>query len=194
MAGTLSTEYILKQTASTKDARVYQNENEVGRLLVEGKGLFKLIGFENQSWRLCNKVDGEVRPFSMIVYVSGTAEYLAPNTPEEEYVLKLKDHLFQHNGSFYSLGGIPEGRPAKDHIIGSKTICRLVNFPFSHIEEVDQETKHHLKKFRGIYVGEFFGLGPTGFHVKLDNELYEIGLPLAASTYILYSTPLVKPI
>jgi len=190
----LSIEYILKQTASPKDAIIYQNESEVGRLLVEGKGLFKLIGIENQSWRLCNKVDGEVRPFSIIVYVSGTAEYLAPNTPEEEYVLKIKDHLFQHKGSFYSLGGIPEGRPAKDHLIGSKTICRLVNFEFSHIDHVDQETKHHLKRFRGIYAGEFFGLGSSGFHVKLENDLNDIGLPLAASTYLTYSTPSVKPV
>jgi len=185
---TLSIEYIVRQRESPRDAIVYQNESEVGRLLVEGKGLFKLIGNKDQSWRLCNKVDGEVRPFSMIVYVSGTGEYLAPNSPEEEYVLKIKDNLFQHNGSFYSLGGIPEGRPAKARLIGSKNICRLVNFPFSHIDDVDQETKHHIKRYRGIYAGEFFGLGSSGLHVKLEDDLIDIGLPLAASSYLIYST------
>ncbi len=110
------------------------------------------------------------------------------NAPNKEYVLKIKDNLFQHGGSFYWLGGIPEGRPIKAHLIGSKIICRLVNFPFSQVDDVDEETKHQLKRYRGIYVGEFFGLGSSGFHLKLGNELNDIGLPLVASSYLLYST------
>jgi hypothetical protein len=184
----LSIEYIVKQTASQEDAIIYLDQREVGRLHVEGKGMFRLLGNENQSWIINNKVDGEVRPFSVIV-VTGINKNLASKVTEEEYVLKIKDHLFQHNGSFYSLGGIPEGRPAKAHLIGSKIICRLVNFPFLHIDLVDQETKHQRKRYRGVYAGEFFGLGSSGFHVKLENELNDIGLTLAASSYLICSTP-----
>jgi hypothetical protein len=183
----LSIEYVVKQTVSRADASISLDQREAGRLHVEGKGMFTLLGNETQSWTLCNKEDGEVRPFSMIV-VSGIDKNLALNVREEEYVLKIKDNLFEHNGSFYSLGGIPEGRPAKAHLMGSKIICRLVNFPFSQIEQVDQETKHQLKRYRGIYAGEFYGLGSSGFHVKLENDLDDIGLPLAASSYLICST------
>jgi len=183
----LSIEYVVRQPDSPAEATIFQNQREVGRLHVEGKGMFKLLGNENQYWILCNKVDGEIRPFSMTV-ISGIDKDLAMNAPDEECVLKIKDNLFQHKGSFYWLGGIPEGRPIKAHIMGSKIICRLVNFPFSHVDDVDDETKHQLKRYRGIYVGEFYGLGSSGFHLKLENELNDIGLPLAASSYLLYST------
>ncbi len=183
----MSVEYVVTQPVSTVEATILQSQREVGHLSPEGKGLFKLLGNENQSWMLCNRVNGEVRPFSMAV-VSGIDKDLALNASEEEYVLKIKDSLFQHSGSFYWFGGIPEGRPVKAHLIGSKIICRLVNFPFSNVDDVDEETKHQLKRYRGIYVGDFFGLGSSGFHLKLNNELKDIGLPLAASSYLLYST------
>ena len=41
---------------------------------------------------LCNRVNGEVRPFSMAV-VSGIDKILALNASEEEYVLKIKGQL-----------------------------------------------------------------------------------------------------
>jgi hypothetical protein len=186
-AAGLSFEYVVKQLDSPVEAIITQDQREVGRLHVEGKGMFKLLGNENQSWALSNHIDGAVRPFSIIVFFVND-KYPSESRSSKEYVLKVKDNLFHHNGKFYSFGGIPEGRLPKDHLIGSKIICRLVNFPFSTIEEVDLETKHHLKRFRGIYVGEFFGIGSTGFHVKLEEELGDIALPLTASTYLLYST------
>jgi hypothetical protein len=186
-AAGLSFEYIVKQPDSPADAVISQDEGEVGRLHVERKGIFKLLGNENQSWALFNHIDGAIRPFSIIVFFVND-KYSSENRSSKEYVLKIKDNLFHHNGKFYSFGGIPEGRLPKDHLMGSKIICRLVNFPFSTLEDVDLETKHHLRRYRGIYVGEFFGIGSTGFHVKLEEELADIGLPLTASTYLLYST------
>lgn len=105
-----------------------------------------------------------------------------------EEVLKINDHIFLGDGNFYMLGGIPEGGNPKHHLVGSKYICRLTNFPFSHPDQVDAETKNRLKKHRGIPVGEFSGLGANGFHITLENELGKIGLPLAASTYLIYSS------
>ncbi len=67
---TLSVDYLVKQSDSPADATIFQNQREAGRIHTEGKGIFKLLGNENQSWILCNRVNGEVRPFSMTV-VSG---------------------------------------------------------------------------------------------------------------------------
>ena len=72
--------------------------------------------------------------------------------------------------------------------MGSKHICRLTNFPFSHPDQIDAEAKNRLKKHRGVSVGEIFGLGSRGFHVKLEDEVNEIGLPLAACAYLIYSS------
>jgi hypothetical protein len=37
-------------------------------------------------------------------------------------------------------------------------------------------------------VGEVSGLGIDGHHVKVEKELEDIGLQLAASSYLIYST------
>jgi hypothetical protein len=65
----------------------------------------------------------------------------------------------------------------------------LDNFPFSELSDVDYETRSKLiSKFRGAPVGELDGLGKEGHHLRFFNELEDIGLPLAASCYLLYST------
>jgi hypothetical protein len=138
---------------------------------------------QNEKWLLSRKVEGEVRPFSIAAFRTSSDDL-----KDAEEVLKIKDHLFVYGGHFYMLGGIPEGGIPKNNLLGSKYICKLPNFPFSHPDQVDADAKNRLKKHRGVPVGEFFGLGSRGFHVKLDDELNRIGLPLAASTYLIYSS------
>jgi hypothetical protein len=43
-------------------------------------------------------------------------------------------------------------------------------------------------EFLGVPVGETSGLGTHGHHVKVEKELEDIGLIIAASSYLLYST------
>jgi hypothetical protein len=175
----LKNEYVLwhEEQASAKITFESQRAAELRRLDNQS---YSLSG-QNQKFLLSRKVDGQVHPFSVVAFTP------SENNPQIE-ILKIKDHIFFHDGKFYMLGGIPEGGIPKNHLLGSKYICRLTNFPFSHPDQVDAETKSRLKKHRGVPVGEFYGLGSKGFHVKLDNELNKIGLPLAASTYLIYSS------
>jgi ABC-type transporter Mla subunit MlaD len=43
-------------------------------------------------------------------------------------------------------------------------------------------------RFRGVPVGDVSGLGINGYHVKVEKELEVIGLLVAASSYLIYST------
>lgn len=137
-----------------------------------------------QSWLLSKRVDGEIRPFSMFVLKTNGRQ----SGEETNEVLKIKDHLFLHNGNFYMIGGVPESRPPKDHLVGAKFITRLTKFPFTHHDDIDLETRSRLKRHRGKVVGEIYGLGSKGFHAKIEKELNEIGFPLTASAYLIYSS------
>ena len=184
----MSIDYVVKQEKSPREAKVFENQKEVGLLTNEGKGTFELVSNDNRGWILTNKVDGEFRPFSMIVRPKTSS--LAHSVKEEEAcILKIRGHLFQHNRKFYMFGSIPEGKPSKEFITGKRFICRLINFPFSDIDEIDVETRSRLRILRGLPVGEMYGIGSAGFHVQIESELHDIGLPLAASSYLIYSTP-----
>jgi hypothetical protein len=177
----LKTEYLLIHKEQSSAEITFGN-----RLTAELRKLDNeryTLSHQNQGWILNKKVDGQVRPFSVVASKSTGDDLM-----EAEEVLKIKDHIFTQNGFFYMLGGMPEGRIPKHHLMGSKYICRLTNFPFSHHDQIDAETRNRLKKYRGVPVGEFYGLGSNGFHMKLDEELNETGLPLAASTYLIYSS------
>jgi hypothetical protein len=58
------------------------------------------------------------------------------------------------------------------------------------------KNKHHqhlrqkVKRFRGVPVGEASGLGatPEGHSVKVNDELDDIGLFIAATSYLMYAT------
>jgi hypothetical protein len=57
------------------------------------------------------------------------------------------------------------------------------------MHELDYHIKHQLRRFRGIPVSEASGLGMHGGHrIRIDNELNDISLPIAVSSYLLYST------
>lgn len=183
----LSIDYIVKQEKSPREAKVFENQRKAGLLTNEGKGTFELVSSDNRGWTLTNKVDGEFRPFSMIVRPKASSSIHSEE--EQACILKIRDHLFLHNRNFYMFGSIPEGKPYKEFIMGRRFICRLINFPFSDIDEVDVETRSRLRRLRGLPVGEMYGIGSAGFHVRIESELDDIGLPLAASSYLIYSTP-----
>ena len=173
-------------------ARILEGEKEKANLQKVKSGLFELreIG-SNRRWALTHRVDGEIRPFSLACYsIDAQGKFLDVDFISSDLGLKIEDHIFQHNGNFYSIGGaMPENASQKDRIQGAKFICRLVNFPHKDFEAIDEETKHKMNRHRGIAVGEFFGLGADGYEVKLyGDELEKVGLQLAASTYLLYTT------
>lgn len=181
----MSTEYIVIHSIAER-ANILQDNVEKGELKKTGSGeVFEFLAKEESgvgNLRLTNKVDGVLRPFSIVCYS-------APDG-HEAITLKIKDHIFSHKDSFYSIGlAIPIDATPRDLLTGSKFICRLLNFPFSHVDSVDDETKHQMKRHRGVAVGTINGLGADGFHVKIyGKELTDIGIPLTASSYILYTT------
>lgn len=184
----LSTEYVVLHSEN-KSATILQDNQEKAVLKkADIPGAFELIGKDpNQKWKLTNKVDGEFRPFSICCY---TEDKKSDDSSKEEPYLKIKYHIFSHGDNFYSVGeALPSDSTPRDHLSGSKYICRLVNFPFSHLDHIDEETRHQMKRHRGIAVGDFYGLGGSGFHVKTyGEELLDVGLPLTASVYLLYTT------
>jgi hypothetical protein len=82
----------------------------------------------------------------------------------------------------------PEGRHWNEYLQGPRYISRLDNFPYSDLTDLDDHIRHRLRRFRGVPVGEASGLGLHSHHVKVDKELEDIGLFLAASSYLIYST------
>jgi hypothetical protein len=188
----LKADYVVVHS-DPSSAKIVENQNERGTLEKIGNGVFALRekGERDRNWILSVKVDGELRPFSMACYESGAKPVEVQQGEQSgKLTLKIRDHIFSHNNNFYSIGeAVPEGASPKDFLSGTKYICRLVNFPFSHVDHVDSQTKHQLKRHRGVAVGEIGGLGAEGYHLKLyEDELSDIGLQLAASTYLIYTS------
>lgn len=140
---------------------------------------FRLESTAKETWELNPRVHGEVRPFSMNVTASGD---------QKGPVLTIRNHVFFHGGRAYLLTGIPEDVSPADHVLGKRHVSRLDKFPFSSLESIDSETWGRLKRHRGVSVGTFGGLGLGEFRVMLSQELQDVGLPLAAASYLLYST------
>jgi hypothetical protein len=186
----LTTDYLVKETGRPPHTKIYNiSEDEIAEIQVRGNLTHILTTKDGNTWTLDARVNGEIRPFSMTVSQS-IANDARDGTPETT-VLTIKDNLFLHRGKFYLLGCAPEGSPLKEFLIGRRYICRLDNFPFSDLTEIDHETRSKLRKFRGAEVGDLEGLGGKegGHRVRLSDELEDIGLPLSASCYLLYSTP-----
>jgi hypothetical protein len=103
-------------------------------------------------------------------------------------VLTIREHLFKHREKFYMLTNHPEGKHWNEYLSGPRHISRLDNFPYTELAELDHHIRHRLRRFRGIPVGEASGFGIDGHHVRVDKELEDIGLLIAASSYLLYAT------
>jgi hypothetical protein len=196
----LSSEFTIRRGPTQWDAKIFSENGEEIAEIKKGEGLeFKLISQkENREWVLTSKVDGQHRRFSFSVREVEKKEAKAGGGKEKNNnaLLIIRDNIFMHNGKFYMLANHPEGKSWHNYVNSSvRYISRLDNFPYSDVSEMD-ENKHHqnlrhkLKRFRGVPVGEASGLGATaeGHHVKVNNELREIGLFLAATSYLMYAS------
>ena len=193
----MCSEFVIIRGPKQWEAKIFSGKDEIAKIR-KGEGLdFKLVrqndGFE---WVLTNKVQGEYRPFSFSVQRSGK-KIRDPNDKydkEGEEVFVVRDQLFKHNGKFYMLANHPEDKSWDEHLNGSvKYIGRLDDFPYSDHSEVDHQDytlRDKIKRLRGKAVGEASGLGiePQGHHVKLDKELDEVSLFIAAISYLLYAS------
>ena len=199
----MSSEFTIKRGPAQWHARIFSENGEEIAEIMKGEGLeFKLISQkENREWVLTNKVDDQHRRFSFSVREAEKKEVKAgerrgKEEEEDNALLIVQDNIFMHNGKFYMLANHPEGKSWHNYVNNPvRYISRLDNFPYSSVSEMD-ENKHHqnlrhkLKRFRGVPVGEASGLGatPEGHHVKVNDELDDIGLFLAATSYLMYAT------
>jgi len=169
------------------EAKIFLDHDHVEEIGEIKKGddqkSFKLIRKnDGLKWTLTKKVHGEFRPFSIAVLNQN-----GDNDINKE-VLTIREHLFKYGGKFYMLTNHPEGKHWNEYLSCIRYISRLDNFPYSDLKEIDHNIKHELLRFRGVPVGEVSGLGIDGHHVKVEKELEDIGLQLAASSYLIYST------
>jgi hypothetical protein len=181
----LAVDYLVKADGLW-GATIYVKGKEVAEMRTRHDSGHVLSAKDGSEWALTASANGEVRPFSMAVkQLKARATHDAtPGTA----VLTVRYHVFTHDDKFYMFGAAPEGRPLREFLVGKKYICRLDNFPFSALSEIDLETMYQLRRFRGSPVGEYEGLGKEGHHVRISDELEDISLSLAASCYLLYST------
>jgi hypothetical protein len=194
----LTSEFIVKKGPRQWDAKIFSEDGKEIAELEKGEEQqqleFRLFSKkDSHEWALTNKIDGEHKRFSFSIKEIENQE---GGRREKDALLTVRDNIFEHNGNFYMLANYPEGKSWHNHINSPvRYISRLDNFPYSDVSEMD-ENKHHqnlrqkLKRFRGVSVGEASGLGvnPEGHHVKVNDELDDIGLFLAAISYLIYAS------
>jgi hypothetical protein len=187
----LASKFNVKKGQSRWDAKIFsENGEEIAEIKKEEGSQFRLLSRkDHREWVLSSKIDGEHRRFSFSVREKGEREDADP-------LLVIRDNIFKHDGKFYMLANHPTGKLWQHHVNSPiRYISRLDNFPYSDVFEMEED-KHHqslrdkLKRFRGVPVGEASGLGatPEGHNVKVNNELDDIGLFLAATSYLMYAT------
>lgn len=175
-------EYILKSSQNPLEAIIFHNNVKVGEIKVRDDFSVFLIDKGGNKWILDKKVYEEVRPFSIEVTKD-------EGGIKSDVVFTILEHLFKHKNSFYMLTNHPEGKKWSDSLTGPKYIGRLDNFPFSELREIDQITLRKLRRFyRGAMVGEITCSDIHDIVIKINDELIEIGLILAACSYVLYSS------
>lgn len=172
-------QYAVRSSGGPPDASIWKGGEEVATIRREGRLLFRLESSAKEIWMLDPRVHGEVRPFSMKVTASGTGG---------EPVLTIRNHVFFHSGRAYILTAVPADVHPAEHTLGKRHVSRLDRFPFSRLEDIDLQTWGRLRLNRGVSVGTMEGLGADEFRISLSEELQGVGLPLAAASYLLYST------
>jgi hypothetical protein len=169
-------EYKVRKSAGPLVATISSRGDEVADIRTGGDRTFLLVKPDG-SLKMDPRVH-EVRPFSMRV---------TPTEGRGEPVLTIRNHLFFNHHKAYFLTGIPEDVRPADHLLGKRHVSRLDTFPFSSLEDVDPETWGRLRRHRGISVGTIEVAESGECTVALSEELGEIGLPLAAASFLLYT-------
>jgi hypothetical protein len=193
----LSSEFVIKKGPKQWEAKIFSGGREIAEIK-KGEGLsFELVRTNDKmEWVLSNLVHGEHRPFSFSVR-KASKKITYPNTDRNglgDEIFVIRDHLFKHNDKFYMLASHPEDKSWNEYVNSSiKYICRLDDFPYSELSQVDfhhYTLRDKIKRLRGKAVGEASGLGieERGHHVKLDSELEDVGLFIAAISYLLYAS------
>jgi hypothetical protein len=157
-------------------------------------------------WILTRRVNGEYRPFSYSVRklkrnVRGIHtknnnyhDVAKDGDNNNDEVFVVRDQLFKHNGKFYMLANHPEGKHWNEHLHNtSRYVSRLDDFPYTELTEVDyqdRDLRDKIKRLRGTPVGETSGLGieEKGHQVRVDDELHDVGLFIAAISYLIYAS------
>ncbi|HEY7078323.1 MAG TPA: hypothetical protein VH500_01400 [Nitrososphaeraceae archaeon] len=163
-----------------REATIALNGMQIAKITKGDNLTFKLVSErDDREWIFSSKVHGEFRPFSLSI-----SEIINGKVTE---VLTIREHLFRYNDKFYMLTNHPEGKSWNEYLSSPRYISRLDNFPFRDLLDIDHHTRQRIKRFRGIPVGEASGLGSSNHSVKVSSELKEIGLLIAAASFILYS-------
>ena len=193
----MSSEFVIKKRPKESEAIIYLGKDKIAKIEKHEGFTFKLITYKDkQEWVLSNLVHGQRRPFSYAVLktVQKTPDDRGEEIQTGQEVFVVREQLFKHNGKFYMLASHPEGESWADYVNSStRYVSRLDSFPYSKLSDIDHEhykLRHKIKRFRGKPVGEATGLGQDegGHHLRLDNELAEIGLFIAAISYLLYAS------
>lgn len=192
----MSTEFIIKKKGKEPEAIIFSGNEQIAKIKKNEALDFKLIRFKDkQEWILNNVVDGQRRPFSYgvrkVIVNNSSRGGSKPELSEEIFV--IREQLFEHNGKIYMLASHPTGKTWDDYVNSSiKYISRLDSFPYQILSDVDHddyELRHKIKRLRGTAVGEAMGLAQEerGHRVRLDRELDEVALFIAAVSYLLYA-------
>lgn len=192
----MTTEFVIKKGPKQWEAKIFSGKEEIAEIK-KGEGLsFRLVRLKDKmEWVLTNLVHGEHRPFSFSVCKArkkSTSSYTDSNNLGDE-IFVIRDQLFKHDGKFYMLASHPEDKSWNEYVDSSiRYICRLDDFPYSELSQVDYHNytlRDKIKRFRGKAVGEASGLGieEQGHRVRLDSELEDVGLFIAAISYLLYA-------
>jgi hypothetical protein len=180
-------EYVIKGPKPWEAKVFLKGDDSDGEIAEIKKGddlkSFKLVRKDNHKWTLSKNIHGKFRPFSMSIMEQGKGK-----GEDNREVLTIIEHIFKHKDKFYMLTNHPEGKHWNDYLSGPRYISRLDNFPYPDMQELDYHIKHLLRRFRGVPVGEAYGLGIHGHHVRIDKELEDISLLVATSSYLLYSS------
>lgn len=140
-------------------------------------------------WLLSNKVHGEARPLSFSVH-----DRKSKSRPPDDAVFIVRDQLFEHGGRLYMMASQPRGRHWDEHMRSKvRYISRLdgpSNLDLGELDYHDRDLRDKTKRLRGTPVGEASGLGieEGGHRVRVDKELEDVGLFVAAISYLIYAS------
>lgn len=192
----MSSEFIIKKKRKEPEALIFSGKEQIAKIKKNEALDFKLIRYKDkQEWVLSNNVDGRRRPFSYSVrkvIVNHSSRGDDKSVLSEE-ILVVREQLFEHKGKIYMLSSHPAGRTWNDYINNSKRyISRLDSFPYETLSTADHDDyklRHKIKRLRGTAVGEAMGLAQEegGHRVRLNKELNEVAIFIAAVSYLLYA-------